>query len=162
MKYKSQVVSTRESRDCDDSRADGKPSVLAPRQFVFYRHMRGREYTSRRERGYAGLYPVFVLMCVKLTPIMRKSLGQNYSLCFPSCYCLLRSLSSRVVERTLPRQVAVLATLSDMEEHGRHCESSEVGRRQRIVYHHAYRTEFSHNARRQLTDQEPPGRGLST
>jgi len=39
--------------------------------------------------------------------------------------------SSGLVERTLPRQLAVLGTLSDMEEHGRHCESLEVGRRQR-------------------------------
>jgi hypothetical protein len=56
LKNKPQVVRTRESRECDERRTDGKPAVLAPRQFAFYRHMRGQEYTLCRARpGCAGL-----------------------------------------------------------------------------------------------------------
>jgi hypothetical protein len=45
--FKSQIVGARESRDCDDSCAEGKPLVLAPRQFVFYHHTPGQKHISR-------------------------------------------------------------------------------------------------------------------
>lgn len=40
MKDESQIVRTRKSRDRDQGSADGKPSVLAPRQVVFRCHVR--------------------------------------------------------------------------------------------------------------------------
>jgi hypothetical protein len=56
-------------------------------------------------------------------------------------------------------RLAVLCTVSDMEAHGRHCESLEAGRWQRhcvSVYRHAYRAEFRDSACGQLTYRDLP------
>jgi hypothetical protein len=39
MKERPQIIGARESNDCDNSRADSKPSVLAPYHFAFHRHI---------------------------------------------------------------------------------------------------------------------------